>query len=238
MAKKAVNSPRPKVDSRRSTSGHARTPREVPPATLVGMLSGQLAEQGRIIRSLREDAARFRRGGGLEGLAFSPIPIGFPEIVASHAGFEATAALAGEHLSVAEDERDEIDLDLGRLETLVRLVPPDEGEARQAAADAAKRSAEALAERIDAALRRARLAKRKISGAAAAAKEFGEVWEKIEEAEASFKWVSNSLRHFRALAARSDWPDALDDLVANLKMAAQMFAEDLEHLKEALDAID
>jgi len=164
----------------------------------------------------------------------------FPALAA---GFEETAATAGELISQAEDMADDLDLDKDDLPADGEIPDGNSEKEKVKRKDQAKQAND-LAGKVKELIDLARKAKGKVAGAAGAAKKFGGAVAKIKEAEASFKKSKKKLRDIekKNKEIRNSPPDhptkpevkALRDLA---KQALDLAAADLEHLKAALAAI-
>ncbi len=155
-------------------------------------------------------------------------------LLISQGGFESTAAVAGELVSQAEDMADDNALDHDELDPLIDKIGNAPAPSRDKI-EPFQTKADGLAKRLRETLNKARAAKGKVAGAAAAAKQFKA--EKIKKAEASFKEAAKLLREYDA-TPKAKSKDTAKNLAELLKKALEKLATDLDHLKEALEAIE
>jgi len=207
-------------------------------ATVPG-LSDWITELSQKVDS-RYSIAPLATSAGLHtGIISYPFPNGLPDILTKLGNFEETAASAGELVSQAEDLADDADLE---HEDLVNLKNPTQADLKPSekkmSRERIKKKAKEVADLIDKTLQKARDAKGKIAGAAAAAKKFKAAKPKIKEAEASFKEAKKLLKQFHKKVGLANKNPLLDELRDLLKDAKNKVSGDIDHLKEALEAIE
>lgn len=191
----------------------------------IDSMAGMISDQAHQLNLLRRGALPLGALGG-GGLIFAL------------AGFEETAATAGELVSEVEDRADDLDLDFDLFNEMVQNLPLVGGRREEQVREATRQKGKQVMDAIEAALARAREAKGKIAGAAAAAKKFARAKPKIKEAEASFKVVRKLLRDYRNHPADPGNNRHIQELRDIAREAKDKLAADIEHLKEALEAID
>ena len=140
------------------------------------------------------------------------------------------SAQAGIAVSRAETSAAEAELESDDLEALLPIR--DSSTDAQKAAGA--RQARRLARAVKNALSDGKDAKDRVAGAAAEARKFGPARPKIVEAENSFKLAESFVRS----AEKAIQQGRINQAASTLKDAQQKVAADIDHLKDALEAIE
>lgn len=186
----------------------------------------------------RVDAVSFRLSDTLTKVAHLSVPA-FPSLVPFGAagifgcpintsGFESAGAQAGEAVVTMEDTLETLGLDLEEL-----LADPGSN-----ISDEEKAAQTTARQQIGKALQDAREAKKKVAGAATAAKKFGAARQHVVAAEESFNEAERMLREFDRGRAGNP-PQNLNFFQKSdkLRAAHQKIKEDVDKLKDALAAI-